>query len=54
MQTLERSLRSMGVLIDLNRDRLLFPAAVALALSLAALVGAELMHPTIPVQPFLP
>jgi hypothetical protein len=54
MQTIEHGLRGMGLLLDLNRDRLVFPLAVALSLVLAALVGAELMHPTIPVEPFHP
>jgi len=54
MQKIERSLRGMSFLIELNGDRLVFPLAVALSLTLAALVGAELMHPTIPVQPFHP
>lgn len=54
MQSIEHGLRGMSLLIDLNRDRFLFPLAVALALTFAALVGAELMHPTIPVEPFHP
>lgn len=52
MKDLGRGMRGMGVLFDLNRDRLVFPLAVALALTLAAALGAEVLHPAYPVQPF--
>lgn len=54
MQTLGYGLRGLGLLLDLNRDRLVFPLAVAAALALAAVVGAELMHPVVPLEPHRP
>lgn len=54
MQTFGQGLKGMGLLLDLNRDRLVFPLAVCLALALAALVAAELMHPVVPIDSFVP
>lgn len=52
MKDLGRGMRGVGLLIDLNRDRLVFPLAVALALTLAAGLGTELLQPALPAQPF--
>ena len=54
MTALAQGLRGAGLLIEMNRDRLVFALAVLGALALAALVGAELLHPVVPVEPFLP
>lgn len=54
MTTLAQGFRSATLLIEVNADRLVFSLAVAAALALASVVGAELMHPVVPVDPFLP
>lgn len=54
MTTLAQGLRGMSLVIDMNRDRLVFALAVCGALTLGALVGAELLHPVVPVDAFLP
>lgn len=51
---MEQGLRGVRLLIEVNADRLLFPLAVVAALALAAVVGGEMMHPVIPIEPFLP
>ncbi|MCR9148705.1 MAG: hypothetical protein NXH83_00885 [Rhodobacteraceae bacterium] len=52
MKDLGHGMRGMGLLIDLNRDRLVFPLAVFAALTLAAVLGGALLHPAYPVEPF--
>jgi len=52
MKDFGQGMRGMGLLIDLNRDRLVFPLAVFVALTLAAGLGAEILFPPFPAEPF--
>ncbi len=40
MQTLESGYRGVSLLLDLNWDRILYPAAILLALMLGAFLGS--------------
>ena len=54
MTTLVQGMRGATLLIEMNADRLVFALAVGAALAVASIVGAELLHPVVPVEPFLP
>lgn len=54
MTTLTQGFRGATLLIEMNADRLVFALAVMAALALAAVVGSDLMHPVVPVEPYLP
>lgn len=44
MQTLTQSYRGLSLLIDLNWDRILYPAAITLALWAGSTLGTALLH----------
>jgi hypothetical protein len=52
MQMIEKGARSLELLIELNWDRLLIPAAIVVGLLGGAAIGVELMQmPVIMPQP---
>lgn len=54
MQTIMKSYRGLSVVIDLNLDRLIIPAAIIVGLVGGAMIGAELFNLQAPVINTLP
>ncbi|MFY0659980.1 MAG: hypothetical protein JXR15_05760 [Shimia sp.] len=44
MHTIENGYRAVGLLIDINWERMLFPTAILAGLSLGAFVGTMMMN----------
>lgn len=54
MQAIEQSARGLWLLIDLNWERLAFPATIIVGLCIGALIGAELNHFNEPAFQYMP
>jgi len=44
MHTIENGYRAVGLLIDINWERLLFPAAIIAGLSLSSYIGTLILN----------